>query len=161
MCQIRDATGTLQTGDTDVAEVFASFYEDLYKVEGESSAIPGSASIANEVPVSPAELNVTLKQLKNNKTRAEDGLVAEMLKTGHAALVDADVDHDLPDLGPDPANAEADPVDAAAEDERAAAATAATAATMVAATVYARLGGCCIQLAGRMGAAIHTDIGKH
>ena len=39
----------------------------------------------------------------------------------HAALVDADVDHDLPDLVPDPADAEADPVDAAAEDERAAA----------------------------------------
>ena len=39
----------------------------------------------------------------------------------HAALVDADVNHDLPDLGPDPAGAEADPVDAAAEDERAAA----------------------------------------
>ena len=39
----------------------------------------------------------------------------------HAALVDADVDHDLPDLGPDHADAEADPVDAATEDERAAA----------------------------------------
>ena len=44
-------------------------------------------------PKTSAELQKTLKQLKNKRTGGGDGLVAEMLRTGHADLLTATAAH--------------------------------------------------------------------
>ena len=43
--------------------------------------------IVFENEITKEELQVALRKLKNGKTGADDGLVAEMLKTGHDGLV--------------------------------------------------------------------------
>ena len=94
ICQIRDVTGSLQSGDADVAEVFAAFYENLYKSEEDAGFPIECEEVPFEIePVTFAELEKALRQLKNKRTGGDDGLVAEMLKTGHADLLTAIAAH--------------------------------------------------------------------
>ena len=85
---IRDKEGELHRDPDDIAEVFAQFYEDLYKelARGGEVKMPSSAKPS---PVTIPEVEQALRALKNGKTGADDGLVAEMLKTGHRGLIEA------------------------------------------------------------------------
>lgn len=69
--------------------VFAKFYEDLYSECGSPATEPSRLGSATDDPqfVTPEELLVVMKSMKNNKTGAADGLVAEMLKTEHRGLL--------------------------------------------------------------------------
>ena len=85
---IEDDSKVLRTDPDSIAEVFAQFYESLY------AEADGQPCI--EVPeeeqcdaISAEEVREALKRMKNGKTAAADGLVAEMLKTGHWGLLDA------------------------------------------------------------------------
>ena len=85
---MRDKDGNLQTDPDSISEAFAQFYEALYK-ELESHAdrvdIP-SPSRADRITAD--EVKAALGTLKNRRTGADDGLVAEMLKTGHQGLIE-------------------------------------------------------------------------
>ena len=84
----KGADGTLYTNTDGICEVFGAFYENLYKgAEGESAASLDELPNGGGLPVSPEEVADVLKKMKNNKTAAEDGLVAEMLKAGGDALL--------------------------------------------------------------------------
>jgi hypothetical protein len=71
-----------------MCEVFAKFYEDLYSESAKGQYGTSSLS-ALRTSISTDEVIDGLKRLKNRKTGAEDGLVAEMLKTGHVGLIGA------------------------------------------------------------------------
>ena len=82
---LRDSQDILRSDQTSICEVFAQFYEDLY------CASAGHEVTSNleqhEDIVTAEEVRKALQKLKAGKTGADDGLVAEMLKTGHEQLV--------------------------------------------------------------------------
>ena len=86
---IRDEDGKLESEATGIAKIFAVFYERLYNDSecGSSSDSKLAEVLESEPAVDVAEVEQALKRLKNNKTGADDGLVAEMLKTGHRPLL--------------------------------------------------------------------------
>ena len=70
-----------------IVEAFAQFYEELDRgalVDG-----PGdeTTTAANMAPISEDEVSAALKRLKGGRTGAADGLVSEMLRTGHSGLL--------------------------------------------------------------------------
>lgn len=86
---LRDNTGNLKTDPDDMCEVFAHFYEDLYKeLDVGVDGFPEPSEVRHS-SVTAEEVRDALKVLKNRKTGANDGLVAEMLKTKHEGLVGA------------------------------------------------------------------------
>lgn len=85
---VRNKDGAAQTDPESICEVFAQFYEDLYK-ETDVLQHPTLEDTVAEVRVTHGEVEAALKRLKNMKTGADDGLVAEMLKTRHTGLVEA------------------------------------------------------------------------
>ena len=98
---VQDEARNPKTDPQDIGEVFAYFYEQLYKEDLASTTMgptldenPGETGHA---PVTVDELRLALRRLKNRKTGAEDGLVAEMLKSGHVGLLVAltDVFNDI------------------------------------------------------------------
>jgi hypothetical protein len=94
---MKRASGERCTSRAEIAETFASFYEELY--DGTSFCQdPGSEwrpkarvdSSRNDVEVvTPQEVGDALKKLKAGKTCGDDGLFAEMLKTEHCGLIEA------------------------------------------------------------------------
>ena len=80
--------GNAQHAPSAICEVFATFYEDLYR-DAEWKSIVMETNHADVQTISVEEVSNALKRLKNNRTGAEDGLVAEMLKTGHGGLLTA------------------------------------------------------------------------
>ena len=88
IAQLRDDAGVIRTGSAELAEVFASFFESLYKAEGAmastSEAVPSAEGVN---PVTVEEVEEALRKLKSGRSGADDGLVAEMLKTGHTDLL--------------------------------------------------------------------------
>ena len=84
-----DDSGTLHNDPDSISEVFAQFYEELYNDEldmkcDEYDKEPTSLA----VPLTIEEVEIALRALKKGRTGAEDGLVAEMLKTCHRGLVE-------------------------------------------------------------------------
>ena len=62
----------------------------MYRAESSGLHDDHGDPISGEiVPVSPAEWETALKQLKNNRTAVNDGLVGELPKTGHVGLIEA------------------------------------------------------------------------
>jgi len=90
---VQDQAGNHKTDPSEIGEVFAHFYEQLYEEDRASAAVApsleGRPGETGHAPVTVDELRVALRRLKNGKTGAEDGLVAEMLKTGHVGLLEA------------------------------------------------------------------------
>ena len=80
--EIKDASGKLKHEKKDVAEVFATFYETLYKSRRSDYAQHVySAVAADPIPAfTMEELARALKQMKAGKARDEAGVVAEMIK---------------------------------------------------------------------------------
>ena len=65
------------------------FYEDLYSLSpGEGEDYDEDDLTTNINPVTVEELEAALKRFKRCRTGADDGLVAEMLKTGHTGLLE-------------------------------------------------------------------------
>jgi len=82
-----DGAGNLCSHRSSIAEVFASFYEQLYGSlthTGECDLPPGIS-----VAATSTEVRQAVKHLKNKKACAADGLVAEMLKHGSEELYEA------------------------------------------------------------------------
>ncbi len=86
IARIRNKGGKLQHRPGDNAEVFAQVFEDRYPDAYAESVHSGAVQTAR---ITIEEGRHALKALKNGRTGAEDGLVAEMLKTGHHGLVEA------------------------------------------------------------------------
>ena len=88
MTAVTNGAGELKTDPSDIAEVFALFYEDLYKeMEGRSlPEIDETSSHADSI--TREEVERALRKLKSGRTGADDGLVAEMVKTKHEGLTE-------------------------------------------------------------------------
>ena len=86
---VKNAIGAAVTGTAGIAEVFAQFYEDLYKTDVGERTFEEDDLSETVIPFTPAEVTAALKLVKDKRTGAEDGLVAEMLKTQCSALVEA------------------------------------------------------------------------
>ena len=77
-------------GICQICEAVQVSNEDFYKADGHCSLGHESQSVPSDVfPIPPAKLNVALQPLKKNNAGSEDGIVAEMLQTRHAGLVEA------------------------------------------------------------------------
>jgi hypothetical protein len=81
--------GLVHHDPQNIAEVFADFYENLYaELDGRNDVCwPCTTTIAE--PVTIEEVTQALRTLRAGRTGSEDGLVAEMLKTGHHGLIEA------------------------------------------------------------------------
>ena len=84
-----DANGVTHTTVEGIGEVFRAFYEQLYEADcGESAKHFLCLQAEGNVIVTMEEVRAALKDMKGNKTAAEDGLVAEMLKAGGQSLIE-------------------------------------------------------------------------
>ena len=74
--------GTTQKHKDDIAEVFACFYEDLYKstCSGRSEQTYDSSDSGSIEPFTLDELTQALKTMRSGRARDASGIVAEMLK---------------------------------------------------------------------------------
>ena len=81
-----DSQGNRKTNPADMAEVFASFYEQLYNTVGSTSEYGKDVS-ENSPAITANEIAIAIKKLKNGRTCGDDGLLAEMLKTNHQGLL--------------------------------------------------------------------------
>ena len=86
--RIQGAEDEVHTDPDSIAEVFASFYQELYNEISVAPACTTDSEVACEEPVTVEEVAEVLKRLKNGKTGADDGLVAQILKTGHSGLLE-------------------------------------------------------------------------
>jgi hypothetical protein len=91
--EMQSSEGTLVTEKTQIVEVFAAFYETLFRSRAEKSAHgcdPGSPwTMSCQVEAfSMDDLRHALKTMKCGKARDQAGLVAEMLKDGTAGLLE-------------------------------------------------------------------------
>jgi hypothetical protein len=89
--QVRDDDGTLHKDPGSVCEVFAKFYEELYKDElanGIGTTSNGKTIDFHMKALTFEEVEKALRGLKNGRTGSDDGLVAEMLKTAHRGLIE-------------------------------------------------------------------------
>lgn len=89
---IRGGNGHIITNNPGVANVFATFYEYLYKsrfegpaLERDNDAAPGNEPIVE--PFQFDELHAALRTMKNGKAKDQAGLIAEMLKDGSTHLL--------------------------------------------------------------------------
>ena len=89
IARIKDNDGHVQRDPEEIAEIFALFYEDLYKDGVDSHDSPEVRQASKVTEVTSEELTRALRTLKSGKTGSDDGLVAEMLKTQHGGLIDA------------------------------------------------------------------------
>jgi hypothetical protein len=69
-----------------ICEVFAKFYETLYEADADCRDYVEDDLVGLVLRVSPEEVDSALKDMKNKRAGAQDGIVAEMLKTGHMGL---------------------------------------------------------------------------
>jgi hypothetical protein len=89
---VKDEQGKLNSDPDSICEVFALFYEDLYKeelIQEDSGRGFHDGPDLQTHPLTTDEVDKALRMLKNGRTGADDGLVAEMLKTDHRGLIDA------------------------------------------------------------------------
>ena len=79
-----------EVSDTkDIAEVFADFYESLYKEEKDKLYDYKIEGGTQEVkPVTPEEIRAQLKTMKKNKAADDSGLVSELLGEANDALME-------------------------------------------------------------------------
>ena len=83
--------GTTTTDRQSIADVFATFYEDLYRCRSTDTNAAAHTSIPRRhlpdiPPFSMKEIKLAIKQLRNGKCRDTTGLMAEMLKAGGPTL---------------------------------------------------------------------------
>ncbi len=96
-----DKNGEEKDERKSIAEVFAAFYEDLYRSR-QSKQVRANVGTRKNLPkFSMEELKDSLKMMKRGKAKDSQGVVAEMLKDGGDDLLECILDmfNDL--LGPD------------------------------------------------------------
>ena len=85
-----DADGRIQSDRASITEIFAKFYEELYRSRRETESGAGSQdalSVAAGIPKFVLEeLETALKRIKSGKARDSKGFIAEMLKAGGTRL---------------------------------------------------------------------------
>lgn len=88
IAQVWEKAGSLVSDGVSIAEVFVTFYEELYKCD--AAAREGGEDNLTELicPVTASEITAALKRMRNKRTGADDGLVAEMLKAASEDLVE-------------------------------------------------------------------------
>ena len=87
MVSIKDAGDRLQTSRQDIMDVFADFYEELYKSHADNkynAAIFSSTSKIEDI--TEGEVRMQLKKMRKNKSGDSAGLVVEMLQYGSQEL---------------------------------------------------------------------------
>ena len=85
---MRDKTGFETHEPQAIMEVFASFYEDLYKLKNDECMHPLEKPESYDmIPISEDEVRAVLKELKRGKCQDTQGIIGEMLQPGSAALV--------------------------------------------------------------------------
>ena len=83
-----DAAGATITDRQDIADVFASFYADLYRRRHHDDQSPTTTNADDDTiqPFTEQELDKAISQLRNGRCRDTTGLIAEMLKEGGPTL---------------------------------------------------------------------------
>ena len=85
LTSVVDAGGITRTGEANILEVFAQFYENLFApTEG---ATPVIEDAQNLPPITVDEVRNQIKHLRTNKAADTKGVVAEMLKAGGEIFV--------------------------------------------------------------------------
>ena len=87
---MQDKGGKLRCNREEIAEVFADFYEDLYRQRGLSSDLDVMVeeNVLETVPdVTDQELRTHLKQMRCKKSPDQRGVVAELLKSAGDAFL--------------------------------------------------------------------------
>ena len=85
---VLDAQGSPIREKQALADVFATFYEDLYACrERDATFELGNTPTATERPFEDSELQEALKALKRDKAKDESGIFSEMLKDGSRSLL--------------------------------------------------------------------------
>ena len=88
LTSVSDDQGTDQYGRQAIVDVFAKFYEELYRKRqiehsgGEASIQAPTTRYANIKPISKSEVKKQASQMKNDKAADGTGIVAEMIKFG-------------------------------------------------------------------------------
>ena len=80
-----NADGQIEYGRQSITNVFATFYEQLYKDTDKASYTPAAHTRAIP-PFTTTELHKSLRQLKTGKAADCSGIAAEMLKSGGDVL---------------------------------------------------------------------------
>ena len=89
LTSVRDENGVEQHGRQEIVDVFATFYEELYKRrhiehQGVEAPIQDSAVVRASVqPISKAEVKKQAVHMKNGTAADGSGLVTDMIKFGH------------------------------------------------------------------------------
>ena len=85
---MHDSKGNLVTNRKSIAEIFATFYEELYRSrqDDKHDQSEGIEIPAGTHPFNENQLIQTLKSMKSGKAPDQKGLVVEMLKSGNTKL---------------------------------------------------------------------------
>jgi hypothetical protein len=83
-CAVTDADGRRCTDSTEIVEVFAQFYANLYDAVARGI---GPWSGPRSDTIEPSEIRGALKKLRAGRVCGDDGLYAEILKTHHEGLI--------------------------------------------------------------------------
>ena len=93
---LRREDGVKLTDADSIADVFATFYKDLYRCRSQSrfeeDELHGPHSEAAKKPFRLDELHAALKVMKKGKAQDQVGIIAEMLKDGSDHLLDLILD---------------------------------------------------------------------
>ena len=87
--KMKASSGEIVTNPTDIVNVFVDFYESLYSSTQKPRPRRVYESRAQLPEVQAGEIRKLLKKLKSGRTSANDGLIAEMLKTDCHELLEA------------------------------------------------------------------------
>ena len=93
--EITDKHGTACRSKAEIAEVFADFYESLYKSRRPAQPActhQASSNTASIPPFTLTELRAALRKMKPGKARDTSGIAAEMLKIECPVLQDLVLD---------------------------------------------------------------------
>ena len=85
--EMEDERGHKHSDQAGIAEVFASFYEKLYT--GQKTVKGPDTARTQQQPLTKKELTEALNKMSKGKAADDSGIVAEMLKQGNSALLDA------------------------------------------------------------------------
>ena len=89
---MQDHAGNLVSEASEIAEIFAMFYERLYKSQLQPSDQISYDSASTVEPVSLNELQDALRVMKRGRAKDEAGIIDEMLKDGSERLLVAVLD---------------------------------------------------------------------
>ena len=82
---IMDSHEKLCQDKNEILEVFVAFYEKLYNAAADELHMPQSVGGSKAVTVE--EIKEAMKKMRNGKACGDDGLYAELLKSGHEGLL--------------------------------------------------------------------------